>query len=94
VSETRPQRLRRELGLFGAVMMGLGAMVGSGVFVSIGSTPASPVLPWSSVYIARAVKMRIDEEGISIPFPQRDVHLIQAAAAERQEPPAAAVRAS
>lgn len=29
-------RLRRELGTFGAVMMGLGAMVGTGVFVSIG----------------------------------------------------------
>ncbi|UCH40590.1 MAG: mechanosensitive ion channel, partial [Gammaproteobacteria bacterium] len=27
---------------------------------------------WS---ITRAVKMRFDEEGISIPFPQRDVHL-------------------
>jgi small conductance mechanosensitive channel len=25
--------------------------------------------------ITRAVKMRFDEEGISIPFPQRDVHL-------------------
>ncbi|MCP4333133.1 MAG: mechanosensitive ion channel [Gammaproteobacteria bacterium] len=25
--------------------------------------------------IIRAVKLRIDEEGISIPFPQRDVHL-------------------
>jgi small conductance mechanosensitive channel len=24
--------------------------------------------------ITRAVKMRFDEEGISIPFPQRDVH--------------------
>jgi len=29
-------RLRRELGVAGAVMMGLGAMVGTGVFVSIG----------------------------------------------------------
>jgi Amino acid transporters len=29
-------RLQRELGIFGAVMMGLGAMVGTGVFVSIG----------------------------------------------------------
>src|SRR5688572_9700092 len=28
--------LKRELGLFGATMMGLGAMVGTGVFVSIG----------------------------------------------------------
>jgi len=25
--------------------------------------------------ITRAVKMRFDEEGISIPFPQRDVHM-------------------
>lgn len=31
-----PQRLRRELGTFGAVMMGLGSIVGTGVFVSIG----------------------------------------------------------
>jgi APA family basic amino acid/polyamine antiporter len=30
------QRLRRELGLGGATMMGLGSMVGTGVFVSIG----------------------------------------------------------
>lgn len=29
-------QLRRELGVFGAVMMGLGAMVGTGVFVSVG----------------------------------------------------------
>src|SRR2546430_12959098 len=29
-------RLKRELGMFGAVMIGLGAMVGTGVFVSIG----------------------------------------------------------
>jgi len=28
--------LKRELGVFGATMMGLGAMVGTGVFVSIG----------------------------------------------------------
>jgi small conductance mechanosensitive channel len=27
---------------------------------------------WS---VTRAVKIRFDEEGISIPFPQRDVHL-------------------
>jgi len=31
-----PDVLRRELGVFGATMMGLGAMVGTGVFVSIG----------------------------------------------------------
>jgi APA family basic amino acid/polyamine antiporter len=30
------RRLRRELGTFGAVMMGLGSIVGTGVFVSIG----------------------------------------------------------
>jgi basic amino acid/polyamine antiporter, APA family len=29
-------RLQRELGIFGAIMMGLGAMVGTGVFISIG----------------------------------------------------------
>lgn len=27
--------------------------------------------------ITRSVKMRFDEEGVSIPFPQRDVHLYQ-----------------
>lgn len=31
-----PTTLRRELGTFGAVMLGLGAMIGTGVFVSIG----------------------------------------------------------
>jgi APA family basic amino acid/polyamine antiporter len=31
-----PQVLRRELGLWGAVMMGLGSIIGTGVFVSIG----------------------------------------------------------
>lgn len=43
------------------------------------------VRPWTktsdywTVYwdVTRAVKKRFDEEGISIPFPQRDVHLIQ-----------------
>ena len=42
------------------------------------------VRPWAKtddywdVYwdITRAVKMRFDEEGVSIPFPQRDVHMI------------------
>ncbi|CAN5763413.1 hypothetical protein BH24DEI2_BH24DEI2_02950 [soil metagenome] len=29
-------RLQRELGLFGATMLGLGSIVGTGVFVSIG----------------------------------------------------------
>ena len=32
--------------------------------------------------ITRAVKIRFDEEGISIPYPQRDVHLIPADSAE------------
>lgn len=36
MTEERPQRLRRELGLGRATMMGLGSMVGTGVFVSIG----------------------------------------------------------
>ena len=27
--------------------------------------------------VTKAVKMRFDEEGISIPFPQRDVHLYE-----------------
>lgn len=37
------------------------------------------VRPWVAVDdywdVTRAVKMRFDEEGISIPFPQRDVHI-------------------
>ena len=33
---TQPTTLKRQLGLWGAVMMGLGSMVGTGVFVSIG----------------------------------------------------------
>jgi len=35
-AETTPGRLRRQLGTFGSVMMGLGSIVGTGVFVSIG----------------------------------------------------------
>ncbi len=35
-SDASPGRLTRELGTFGAVMMGLGSIVGTGVFVSIG----------------------------------------------------------
>jgi APA family basic amino acid/polyamine antiporter len=31
-----PPRLKRELGVFGAMMMGLGSIVGTGIFVSIG----------------------------------------------------------
>ena len=38
--------------------------------------------------ITRAVKLRLDEEGITIPFPQRDVHLHQVPA----EPPTAEPR--
>jgi APA family basic amino acid/polyamine antiporter len=40
VSPEPPQRsnsLRREVGVFGATMMGLGAIVGTGIFVSIGN---------------------------------------------------------
>jgi len=34
---------------------------------------------WETYWaITRAVKLRFDEEGISIPFPQRDVHLYEA----------------
>jgi small conductance mechanosensitive channel len=48
------------------------------------------VRPWSKtsdywdVYwdITREVKRRFDEEGISIPFPQRDVHIYREAGAE------------
>jgi small conductance mechanosensitive channel len=48
------------------------------------------VRPWAktsdywTVYwdITRAVKKRFDAEDISIPFPQRDVHLFQEAAAQ------------
>ncbi|MCW8128989.1 MAG: amino acid permease [Planctomycetota bacterium] len=36
-----PATLRRELGLFGATMMGLGSIVGTGVFVSIGIAAGS-----------------------------------------------------
>ncbi|MCA9165317.1 MAG: amino acid permease, partial [Planctomycetales bacterium] len=35
-SSPPPGTLRREVGVFGAVMMGLGSIVGTGVFVSIG----------------------------------------------------------
>lgn len=36
MTQTTPQILRREIGVLGAVMMGLGSIVGTGVFVSIG----------------------------------------------------------
>ncbi len=33
---------------------------------------------WDTYWdITKAVKLRFDEEGISIPFPQRDVHVIE-----------------
>lgn len=35
-TRTEPRRLRRELGVFGAVLLGLGSIVGTGVFVSLG----------------------------------------------------------
>ncbi|MDJ0499159.1 MAG: APC family permease [Acidimicrobiia bacterium] len=35
-SSATPDRLRRELGVFGATLLGLGSIVGTGVFVSIG----------------------------------------------------------
>ena len=34
--------------------------------------------------VTRAVKMRFDEEGISIPFPQRDVHIYEKKVAEKK----------
>lgn len=37
-----PQRLRRDLGVGGATMLGLGSMVGTGVFVSIAAGAAGP----------------------------------------------------
>ncbi len=35
--------------------------------------------------VTRAVKMRFDEEGISIPFPQRDVHIYEEKIARGQK---------
>jgi small conductance mechanosensitive channel len=51
------------------------------------------VRPWTStsdywdVYwdVTKAVKQRFDEEGISIPFPQRDVHIHQTALGLKEE---------
>lgn len=48
-----PQSLRREVGIFGATMMGLGAIVGTGIFVSIGNA-ASVAGSWVVVAIAVA----------------------------------------
>jgi amino acid transporter len=45
--------LRREIGIFGATMMGLGAIVGTGIFVSIGNA-ASVAGSWVVVAIAVA----------------------------------------
>ncbi len=41
-----PSQLRRELGVFGAMMMGLGSIVGTGIFVSVGlaATVAGPAV--------------------------------------------------
>jgi APA family basic amino acid/polyamine antiporter len=36
MGDPRPERLKRDLGLGGATMMGLGSMIGTGVFVTIG----------------------------------------------------------
>ena len=35
--------------------------------------------------VTRAVKKRFDEEGISIPFPQRDVHIYKEAVGEARK---------
>ena len=35
-ARTSPPQLKRELGVVGATMMGLGSIIGTGVFVSIG----------------------------------------------------------
>jgi basic amino acid/polyamine antiporter, APA family len=48
-----PKSLRREVGIFGATMMGLGAIVGTGIFVSIGNA-ASVAGSWVVVAIAVA----------------------------------------
>ena len=45
--------------------------------------------------ITRAVKLRFDAEGISIPYPQRDIHLVQqASSGEETAPPPTPVNAS
>lgn len=50
--------LRRELGVFGAVMMGLGAILGTGVFVSMGLA-AGIAGPWVLVAIAIAAGLAL-----------------------------------
>jgi basic amino acid/polyamine antiporter, APA family len=45
MSEESQQRLKRELGVAGATAMGLGSIVGTGVFVSIGIAAAAAG-PW------------------------------------------------
>lgn len=47
-----PPSLRREIGIFGATMMGLGSIVGTGIFVSIGNAAGSA---GSAVVVAIAV---------------------------------------
>jgi small-conductance mechanosensitive channel len=39
-------------------------------------------------YLMRTVKMRFDDEGISIPFPQRDVHVYTETVAALDKPAA------
>jgi small conductance mechanosensitive channel len=54
------------------------------------------VRPWAAVDdywdvywdVTRAVKMRFDEEGVSIPFPQRDVHIYEEQVAKAKNPEA------
>jgi basic amino acid/polyamine antiporter, APA family len=50
--QTSPPQLKRELGVFGATLMGLGSIVGTGVFVSIGIAAG---IAGSGVIIAVAI---------------------------------------
>ena len=36
MSNESPKQLKRELGLFGAILLGMGSIMGTGVFFSIG----------------------------------------------------------
>ena len=56
------ERLRRELGLGGAILMGLGSMVGTGVFVSIG-VAAGPDPPDELVAAADAALYDAKRDG-------------------------------